>query len=120
MKNLLTQEEDAKRVRLISLLRNACLIVEKYINKFKYDDSYKLTIEDLNIGLDNLTGRIKLLSDNIEWFKLVLSRQNHKRGGFGLSRGFGEFLLAMPKEDEYWVDEILDAVYAIEDYYRSM
>jgi hypothetical protein len=49
-----------------------------------------------------------------------LKTPKEKRGGFGLSRGFEEFLLAMPKEDKYWVDEILDAVDAIEDYYREM
>jgi len=32
-----------------------------YRDKFKDDDTYKLTIEDLDIGLDNLTGRIDLL-----------------------------------------------------------
>jgi len=120
MNKLLTPEEDAKRLKLIKLLKDACKIVEKYRDKFIYDGSYKLTIEDLNMGLDNLNGRVELLSKTPEWIKLNLDRPKEKRGGFGLSRGFGEFLLALPKEDEYWADEILDVVYAIEDYYRKM
>ncbi len=120
MSTILTPEEDQKRLKLIHLLKEACDIVEKYKHKFQDDPEYKLTIEDLEMGLSNLTGRIDLLSNTPEWIKLNLNRPKEKRGGFGLSRGFGEFLLALPKEDEYWADEILDAVYAIENYYREM
>lgn len=116
----LTSEENQKREMLIFLLKEACGIVKKYICKFKDDDEYKLIIEDLEMGLRNLDGGINLLSTNQQWFLERLNRTKEKRGGFGLSRGFGEFLLALPKEDEYWADEILDAVYAIENYYQEM
>ena len=120
MNRSLTPEEDQKRLALIALLKKACLIVEKYIDQFRNNEEYRLTIEDLNMSLRNLNGGINLLSNNPKWFLERLNRTKEKRGGFGLSRGFGEFLLALPKEDEYWADEILDAVYAIEDYYREM
>ena len=117
---VLTQKDKEKREELRVLLEKAALIVDRYIEKFKDDKEYILVIEDLKRGHSNLVNRSKLFYENEELFLSILSEDNHKRGGFGLSRGFGEFLRALPKEDEYWASEIMDAVHAIEDYYRSM
>lgn len=116
----LTSDEIEKRDNLVRLLKEAAEIVKKYIDKFKSDEEYKVVIEDLEGGLDNLVGRIDSIYAIDGWIVKHLLRPKHKRGGFGLSRGFSEFLRALPKEDQYWADEIMDAVHIIEDYYREM
>ena len=73
------------------------------------------------MGLRNLQGgydRTKKagIVDLLRYVKIP----KHKRGGLGLSRGFGEFLRALPKEDEHWASEIMDDVHKIENYYREM
>ena len=72
------------------------------------------------MGAENLDGRIKLLNDNLAFFKERLDTPLKNRGGFGLSRGFGEFLRALPQEDEWWADEIMKEVHSIETYFREM
>ena len=108
--------------KYISIQFNAIAIVSKYIKKFDGDVEYKTTIEDLKRGLHILeVGISKDIEKGIEGFVADLEKfPKGSRPGFGLSRGFGEFLRALPKEDEYWASEIMDAVHAIEDYYRSM
>ena len=119
--------EDVKRdlqkklEMLLSLYIVAINIVKKYIDKFHNDVEYKLTIEDLNIGLRNLQrGYDRNRKAGIVNLLRYTKKPKEKRGGFGLARGFGEFLRALPKEDEYWANEIMDAVHAIENYYREM
>lgn len=120
MSTILTSEEGRKRENLKDLLENAAIIVRNYISKFHDNPEYKVTIEDLEVGYRNLMSRSRLFYKKEDLFIEILKEPKEKRGGFGLSRGFEEFLLAMPKEDKYWVDEILNAVDAVEDYYREM
>jgi hypothetical protein len=120
MNVILTKEEEQKRDDLIRLIIHAAEVVEFHIKRLKCHTEYKDTLDDLNMGLNNLYAGIKNFREDSEFFLKLLKRDKHKRGGFGLSRGFGEFLRALPKEDEYWASEIMDAVHAIEDYYRSM
>ena len=120
MRILLTSEEGRKREKLKDLLESAAIIVRNYINKFQDDPEYKLTIEDLEVGYRNLINRSKLFYEKEDLFIEILKEPKEKRGGFGLSRGFEEFLLALPKKEKYWVDDVLDSVDAIENYYREM
>lgn len=117
--NKLNQEQMIKQRILIKLLAEAVGIIIKYIKQFEKQSNAEndLLISDLYLGLSNLTGRINLIIDNEQLFLERLTTPSEKRGGFGLSRGFGEFLCAI---EEDWVDEILDAVYKIEEYYRKM
>jgi hypothetical protein len=48
------KELQQKLEQFLSLYISAINIVKKYINKFKDNNEYKLTIEDLNMGLRNL------------------------------------------------------------------
>lgn len=117
MSNILNEYENNKRLELIKLLQEAAEIVLKYIEKFKDKSEYKLTVDNLNMGLRNLEAGVNLLTIRPEWFKERLERSKEKRGGFGaLSRGFGEFLW----QGEDWQREIMDAVHKIEDYYENM
>lgn len=116
----LTRDEIEKRDNLAKLLREAADIVKKYIDKFKDDEEYKYVVQDLERGLNNLESGAKSIYKKDGWIVKHLMRPKNKRGGFGLSRGFSEFLRALPQEDQYWADEIMNAVHSIEDYYREM
>jgi hypothetical protein len=109
-----------KLERLLSLFAESISVVKKYIEKFRKDPKYLYIVKDLEHGQSVLQGWY----DRIKKAGIVdLSRhikKKLKRGGFGLSRGFGEFLYALPKDDEEWSDEVMDAVRKIERYYRSM
>ena len=103
-----------------SVAREAADIVQKYIDKFKDDEVHKYRIQDLERGLDNLVGRIDSIYAIDGWIVRHLMRPKNKRGGFGLSRGFGEMMMSYYKEDGDWTDEIMDAVDAVEKYYREV
>jgi len=111
-----TKEEIKKLGNLIKLYDDAIEIVQKYINKFKGDPEYDVTITDLRNGLDVLECGRKNKKDNFDWLSSVLKIPKEKRGGFGLSRGFGEFLW----KADAWQREIMNAIHKIEDYYRNM
>jgi hypothetical protein len=120
-------EEERKAVpekykNYIRLRREAMETVKKYINKFKDDPRRLGLVEDLNTGLNILEkGYKRITKEGPEGLLADLERfQKGRRPGFGLSRGFGEFLYALPKNDEEWSDEVMDAVRKIERYYRSM
>ena len=95
-------------------------IVKKYIEKFKKDPEYELTVEDLTMGLKNLCSYREFFISNPDYLLKKMYLPTKKRPGLGFGRGFGEFLRALPKEDEWWADEIMDAVHAIEKYFRNM
>jgi len=118
---ILSKEEIEERRKILTLLlENAASIIEKYIKKFGTEPRNKLLIEDLSMGLSNIRGGVKLIREG-DWLERVaLKYPPGKRGGFGLSRGFGEFLYALPKEYESLVDEIMEAVRKIEHYFASM
>lgn len=106
--------------KLLSLYIKAIEIVKKHIKTFSKNEEYKYVIKDLMNGLDVLQGgynrRKKAGIIDLSRYLGMKSRPGH-----GLSRGFGEILGGcFPPEDKYWIDEILDAVYAIEKYYREM
>lgn len=114
---ILSKEEIKERRKTLTLLlENAASIIEKYIKKFGTEPQNKLLIEDLSIGLRNVKGRIKLITEG-DWLeKVVLKYPPGKRGGFGLSRGFDEIL---PQRED-WEREVMDAVREVEHYFASM
>jgi hypothetical protein len=116
-------EEERKAVpekyrNYVRLRREAIEIIKKYINKFKANSEYPWVIEDLERGLNVLeAGYKRITKEGPEGLLADLERfQKGRRPGFGLSRGFGEFLF----EGGDWQEEIMDAVRKIERYYRSM
>ena len=115
---MLTKEQVVKQRALIKLLAEATEIILKYIKRFEAENSSEndLLVTNLYLGLSNLTGRVNLIIDNEQLLLERLSTPSIKRGGFGLSRGFGEFLW----QGADWQNEIMDAVHKIERYYRDM
>lgn len=84
------------------------------------DEKYKYRIQDLERGYGNLTRRIDLIYRRDGWIVRHFIRTGNKRGGFGLYRGFGEMMMSYHKRSGDWTEEIMNAVDAIEDYYREM
>jgi hypothetical protein len=77
--------------------------------------------DSLKADLENALRVFKIGKDNFskdEFRMKLFDKPPSKRGGIGLSRGFGEILMALPPEP--WIDELLDAVYEIERYYSQM
>lgn len=104
----------------LELRKEAINILQKYIEQFSSNPDYKITVEDLKHGLEVLKGGYKRVEgEGIKGLKEDLIKYpKGKRPGIGLSRGFGEFLYALPEEP--WIDEIMDAVKRIEEYWRNM
>ncbi|MBA8667906.1 hypothetical protein H1Q59_08395 [Holosporaceae bacterium 'Namur'] len=111
------EEIDKKRNELTELLVKGIAIINKHIKNLEKDQSNASLIKDLEIGIDNLKGRIDLINKG-EWFEKLFDKppKAKGRGGFGLSRGFGEFLW----QGFDWEQEIMTAVRSIERYYGSM
>jgi hypothetical protein len=116
-------EEERKEVpekykQFIKIQEEAIRVVRKYLIKFKDSGKYLWVIKDLERGLNVLeVGYRKDVEKGPEGLLADLERfQKGRRPGFGLSRGFGEFLF----EGGDWQEEIMDAVEKIEDYYCSM
>jgi hypothetical protein len=112
----------SKHEKFLKIRQNAIDILKKRIAIFEGDPEYKVTVEDLRNGLSVLEAgyeRVKKEGSKGLEQNLIKHPKGGKRArpGLGLSRGFGEFLLAI---DEEWTNEVLDAVYAIEDYWRKM
>lgn len=117
----------------VAIQKDAIRIVKKYINKFQNKSGSELLVKDLKLGLSILEDGLKSDLDRGPEGLLSILERYHRvpakgmpvkgvkyRPGLGLSRGFGEFLRALPPEDKYWADEIMDAVHKIEDYFRNM
>ena len=59
MNVILTKEEEQKRDDLIRLIIHAAEVVEFHIKRLKCHTEYKDTLDDLNMGLNNLYAGIK-------------------------------------------------------------
>jgi len=108
----LTNEEKVmlpeKYTRYISIQQDAIQIVKKYVNQFSNSPEYKIIVEDLKNGLNVLeVGLSKDVEKGIDGFLADLERfPKGRRPGFGISRGFGEFLW----QGYDWQKEIMDSV----------
>jgi hypothetical protein len=102
-------------------MQNAISIIrehQKHLKPRGYTDNEIINVsKGLEMGIKNLNGRIKLIEDDVRFEKLMSEVVNMKySSGFGLSKGFGEFLW----QGYDWQVEVMDAVNAIEDYWRKM
>ncbi|CAL7962281.1 hypothetical protein GAMM_350020 [Gammaproteobacteria bacterium] len=119
------KELPAKYEEYLRIKDNAINLVKKHIKRLEDEDPTKhdWIIYKLKIGLGVLErGKQAVIerggvSDLMEWLERF---QRGRRPGFGLNRGFGDFLNAPPYSKEPWTGEIMDAVNKIEDYFNDM
>jgi hypothetical protein len=118
------KEIPAKYEEFIKIQDDAINLVKKNIKRLEDEDSVKheWIIYKLKKGLEVLEGGKQAVIERgvlglIGWLERV---QRGRRSGFGLWRGFGEFLNALPYSKEPWTDEIMDAVDKIESYFNAM
>jgi hypothetical protein len=116
-------------VRLIGFLQinqKARDIIKKRIEIIEKnnDSMLKKVIPDLKHGDEVLEGgQERFMRDGLKGMEASLKRSKRgDRPGFGLSRGFGEFLHCYQKDGKLdpWAEEIDNAVRKIEHYYNNM
>jgi hypothetical protein len=108
---------EEKHEHLNILFSHAINLLECRIRIMKEQKSnYSSLIDDLDKGLENLkVGQYNFQTERGK--RILFKKPPQKRGGLGLSRGFGEVLGNIR---EPWVEELMDSIYTIERYYRNM
>ena len=125
-----TEKADAPRKlqEYIAIKNNAMIIVQKHIKRLQDEDKIKNKdlINKLKYGLGVLErgkqNSIQWGIDNDEDRGIIGYMERFprgRRGGIGLSRGFGELLCQFGPEC-VWKDEIMNAIDKIEDYHADM
>ena len=108
-----------ERINLLEKEGTVINMVNERINLLEKEgtDINKIILKNLKHGLNVLeVGLQRDIKRGVEGLIADLERyKKDKRPGFGLSRGFGEFLDNV-RED--WAYKIMDAVSEIEDYFR--
>ena len=126
------KEMEIKYDQFLNLNLNAIKIIKKHQEILKKDKFYDILFKRLELGLSIIEAGYKryktigvdgLIAELETYYRSPIGKEMPIKGrgkkyrpGIGLSRGFGEFIYA----DEAMEDEIMDSVYKIEDYYRTM
>jgi hypothetical protein len=118
-----------KLIGFLQVSQKAIDIINKYIEKIEKSDDETLKdmiLEDLKHGLSVLEkGKSRDIRNGVKEIEKDLKRfKRGNRPGFGLHRGFCEFLGGSINEYKNWKgewsDEILNAVIKIDAYYNYM
>jgi hypothetical protein len=118
MNNILSEDLKIKQHNLLLLLAEAIKIIEKYLKRLRseHNPKYDLLIISFERCVKNLNDRVKLITENENFFKEQVNIPAKKRGSFGLLQGFGEFTYG----DKAMEHEIIESIYKIENYFRIM
>ena len=109
-KHIKSIEED--KLEIVKIDRN-------FIKTIENEELKNVLLSDLKHGDEVLEGgQERFMRDGLKGMEANLKRSKRgRRPGFGLSRGFGEFLHCYQGD---WTSEIMDAVRKIEHYYNNM
>ena len=123
---MLNDNTAIKLIGFLQVKQKAIDIINKRIEEIEKsdDDNLKEILPNLKHGIWVLeSGKARDINEGVKRIETTLKRfKRGDRPGFGLSRGFGEFIGSAYYTNwkNEWSDEIFNAIYKIEDYYNFM